>query len=315
MWRAGDVEWIINAIRGETTVREARWILLLAAAILVLPRLGSAAVPEYHRVEGWPAAGAPEYGTIAVSAVTVDAAGQTYVFQRAPHPVLVFDRDGKYLQSWGAGLFTHPHGCRVDPDGNLWVTDDSDHRVMKFTTEGKLLATFGVRNQRGVDSTHFNRPTDVAFAPSGDVYISDGYGNSRGVRLSHDGKFLGSWGRRGAGEGEFDLPHSVAVDAAGKVYVADRENARIQIFTPDGKFLAQWEDVGHPYGLALARDQQLFVTDGIANTVSLWSHDHRLRARWGGPGQMAMPHLLCVDDRGAVYVAEVNGKRVAKYVR
>lgn len=296
-------------------MRQARGMLLLALAALLLPRLAPAAVPEYHRVEGWPAAGAPEYGTVAVSAVTVDASGQVYVFQRAPHPVLVFDRDGKYLRSWGAGLFTHPHGCRIDPDGNMWVTDDFDHRVMKLTTEGKLLATFGVRNEAGNDSAHFNRPTDVAFAPSGDVYISDGYGNSRVVRLSHDGKFLGSWGRRGTGEGQFHLPHSVAVDATGKVYVGDRENSRVQIFTPEGQFLAQWQDVGHPYGLALTRDQQLLVADGIADTVSLWSLDHHLLARWGGSGKMAMPHLLCVDDRGAVYVAEINGKRVGKYVR
>src|SRR5207302_42663 len=160
--------------------------------------------------------------------------------------------------------------CRIDPEGNLWLTDNSDHRVMKFTPEGKLLATFGVRNEPGEDSTHFNRPTDVAFAPSGDVYISDGYGNSRVVRLSHGGKFLGAWGRKGAGEGEFNLPHSIAVDARGRVYVADRENARIQVFTPEGKFLAQWANGVHPYGIAMTPDAKLIVSDGLTNLLRLY---------------------------------------------
>src|SRR5262249_53593432 len=154
---------------------------------------------------------------------------------------------------------------------------------------------------------------DVAFAPSGDVYISDSYGNSRVVRFSHDGKFLGAWGRKGAGPGEFNLPHSVAVDARGRVYVADRENARIQVFTGEGKFLAQWANGVHPYGISLTPEEKLVVSDGLTNLLRLYDLDGKELARWGGPGkeagQMDLAHLLCVDDQGAVYVAEVNGKR------
>src|SRR5436190_15243210 len=213
-------------------------LLLTTGLLLALPLLARAGMPRYRVEPGWPAGAreAPDYGTAAVSALTTDRDGRVYVFQRATHPLLVFDRDGKYLRAWGAGLFTNPHGCRIDPEGNLWLTDNSDHRVMKFTTDGKLLASFGVKNEPGEDAAHFNRPADVAFGPEGDIYIADGYGNSRVVRLSHDGKFLGAWGKKGTGEGEFNLPHSVAVDAQGRVYVADRENARIQVFTPEGKF-------------------------------------------------------------------------------
>lgn len=300
-----------------------RWMRFvgLVTLLVVLP-VGShaGAPPAYHVVTGWPsgARGAPDYGTAAVSAVTTDAAGRVYVFQRTAHPLLIFDRDGKFLRAWGEGAFTSPHGCRVDPEDNLWLTDNADHRVMKWTTEGRLLATFGVRGEAGEDATHFNRPADVAFAPSGDVYIADGYGNSRVVRLSHDGRFLGAWGRKGKGEGEFNLPHSVAVDARGRVYAADRENARIQVFTPEGKFLSQWRDVGHPYGLCMMRDQRLFVTDGIANTVSVYDLEGKLQARWGSKGSAAgqfnLAHMITVDDRGAVYVTEIDGRRVQKFV-
>lgn len=293
--------------------------MLLAALALALPVLSRAETPAYRVVPGWPsgASAAPGYGTQAVSAVTTDAHGQVFVFQRAPQPVLVFDREGKYLRAWGAGTFTNPHGCRVDPEGNVWVTDNADHRVLKFTPEGKLLLTLGVKNQPGEDDTHFNKPTDVAFGPTGDVYVSDGYGNSRVVRFSHTGKYLGAWGKKGKGEGEFVLPHSVVVDARGQVYVADRENGRVQIFTPEGKFVSQWTNTGHPYGLALTRDQKLAVSEGLGNRVAVYDLEGKLLTRFGqagsAPGQFNMPHLLAADQQGALYVAEVNGKRVQKF--
>lgn len=293
---------------------------VVISALLALAGASRTQEPQYRPVAGWPAGAqqAAGYGMYAVSAVTTDVKGAVYVFQRAPQPVLVFDADGRFLRSWGAGLFTNPHGCRVDPEGNLWVTDNADHRVMKFTTDGKLLATFGVKSEPGEDAGHFNRPADVAFGPEGDVYIADGYGNSRVVRLAHDGRFLGAWGRKGTAEGEFNLPHSVAVDAKGRVYVADRENKRVQVFTREGKFLNQWSGV-QPYGLSMTRDQKLLVSDGKANRVYLFDLEGRPLTSWGssgsGPGQMNLAHLLCVDSRGAVYVAEVDGKRVQKFAR
>jgi DNA-binding beta-propeller fold protein YncE len=296
-----------------------RWLLPLAGILLTLPGVRAAQGPRY-RPAPWPATGGtppPDYGTAAVSGVAVDARGQLYLFQRTPRPLLIFDREGHFLRAWGEGLFTSPHGCRIDPQGNLWLTDNGDHRVMKFTTNGKLLATFGVKGEPGEDERHFNRPADVAFAPSGDVYVADGYGNSRVVRLSREGKFLGAWGRKGTGEGEFNLPHSVAVDAKGRVYVGDRENARIQVFTPEGKFTSQWRNTGHPYGLFLTRDQRLYVADGAANTVSIFDLEGHRLAQWGskgsGPGQFDTAHMICVDPHGAVYVTEINGKRLQKF--
>jgi DNA-binding beta-propeller fold protein YncE len=191
--------------------------------------------------------------------------------------------------------------------------------VLKLSSEGKLLASFGEQGKPGEDATHFNKPTDVAFAPNGDVYVSDGYGNSRVVRFSHDGKYLGAWGKKGTGEGEFNLPHAVVVDRRGRVYVADRENARIQVFTPEGKFITQWRDTGHPYGLYLTPDERLFVTDGIAHTLSLFDLNGKRLGQYGmpgkGPGEFDLPHLLTVDGEGAVYVCEINGKRIQKLIR
>lgn len=294
-------------------------LALIAAGILLA--WGSRATsdePAFRPVAGWPSGArtAPGYGTGAVSAVATDRQGRVFVFQRAPVPVLVFQRDGTFIRSWGAGEFSSPHGCRFDPDGNLWLTDNADHRVLKYTPEGKLLATFGTKGQAGEDATHFNKPTDIAFAPNGDFYVSDGYGNSRVVRFSRNGEYLGAWGRKGTGEGEFNLPHSVVIDRSGKVYVADRENARVQVFSPEGKFLTQWRDTGHPYGLYLTPDQRLYLTDGLANTLTVYDLSGKRLRRAGstgsGPGEYQLPHLLNVDDQGAVYVCEITGKRVQK---
>lgn len=276
----------------------------------------------YRPVAGWPSGGAqaPGYGSAAVSGVTTDRQGRVAVFQRAEPPVLLFDREGRYLSSWGKGEFTQPHGARFDPNGNLWLTDSADHRVLKFSPEGRLLATFGEKGVAGEDDRHFNRPADVAFAPNGDVYVADGYGNSRVVRLSAAGRRLGAWGQKGVGPGEFNLPHSIAVDASGRVIVADRENRRIQLFTAEGRFLSQWRHVGSPYGLHVFRtggQERLAVSDGVANQVAVYDLQGKELSRWGGAGtelgRFDLAHLLTVDDRGALYVAEVRGKRVQKF--
>ena len=271
----------------------------------------------------WPLPGRhiPDYGSQEVMAVSADdRADRVYVFQRSPdHPVLVFTRDGRFLSSWGAGLFTAPHGCRVAPDGSVWLTDNGDHRVLRFTGDGKLLRVWGVRGRAGNDATHFNRPADVAFAPSGDIYIADGYGNARVVRLSPAGQFVQAWGRHGNGRSEFHLVHSVAVGGDGRVYVGDRENRRIQVFTPDGRYLTVWTDVGFPFGLAfLPGSRQLVVADGVADTLGIYDLHGKRIARWGGtghaPGKMRRAHLCCTDATGSIYVAEVKNHRVQKFV-
>ena len=294
------------------------WPMLFVSLLPV--GLSAHAQTVYRSVRNWPANGghqAPGYGTQMVVGVATDSKGQVYVFQRTPHPVLVFDRAGNYLRTWGQGLFALPHGCRIDPQGNLWLTDVGLHQVFKYSPDGKRLAVWGVKNTPGNDASHFNQPADVAFGPKGDVYIADGYGNARIVHLGADGRFRNAWGRSGQAPGEFRLVHSVAVDASGRVYVVDRKNARIQVFTSEGRFLTAWAHVGHPFGLFLTPDQRLFVADGIADTVGIYSLTGQRLAQWGSPGsaagQMRRAHLLCVDDRGAVYVAEVNGKRVQKF--
>jgi len=293
----------------------------LVLLTLAVPLLCQAQNLSYRPDAGWPVGGkdAPDYGTAAVSGAAVDRQGNVYVFQRTPHPVLVFDRGGKYLRTWGEGRFPFPHGCRFDAEGNLWFTDIGDHLLLKFTPDGKLLQTIGSKGETGEDAAHFNKPADVAFAPNGEMYVADGYGNSRVVRFSKDGKYLGVWGKKGAGPGEFNLPHSIAVDPQGRVIVADRENNRIQVFTSEGKYLKEWNHVGSPFGLFLTKDGKLFVTDGRAHTLSAYDLEGKRLGQWGTmgrePGQFDLPHLLCVDDRGAIYVCEITGKRIQRLVR
>ena len=187
-----------------------------------------------------------------------------------------------------------------------------------FLKPANALPCTAKNTESGNDKTHFGRPADVAFAPDGSVYVADGYANSRVVHLTANGKFLNAWGSRGTAKKQFHLVHSVAVDKDGWVYVADRENARIQIFTASGTFIAQWTTVGHPFGLAWTPAQNLLVCDGVADTVSVYDKAGKRLARWGGggtaPGKFRRAHLLDVDQStGAVYVAEVKGQRVQKF--
>jgi DNA-binding beta-propeller fold protein YncE len=274
-------------------------------------------IPDYRPVAGWPQL--PEnikFGS--VSAVATDSKDRVYVFHRGKQPIMVFDRQGKFLRSWGDDVVKTAHGLRIDRENNVWVTDMGHHLVMKFDAQGKLLMTLGKKDRPGNTPDQFNRPTDIAIAPSGEFYVSDGYGNSRVVKFSREGKFLKEWGRKGKKEGEFDLPHSISLDAEGRVYVGDRENKRIQVFDGEGKFLAQFTESGAPYGLFLTGEGRLFVADGVAGWIRVLDLKGKPLGRWGekgtGAGQFNLPHMLCVDSQGAVYVTEVDGKRVQKFM-
>jgi DNA-binding beta-propeller fold protein YncE len=196
-----------------------------------------------------------------VSAVAVNAEGDVYVFHRglSADPVMIFNAQGKYLRSWGRGMFEVPHGMRIDPAGNVWTTDAGKHLVRKFTPGGELLLTLGKSGQAGNTPETFNKPTDIAFARNGDFYVSDGYGNKRIVKFSAAGKYLLEFGKPGSGRGEFNVPHSVALDSSGNVYVSDRENNRIQIFTGDGKFLRQWTHLGSTQNLFMTPKDELWI--------------------------------------------------------
>jgi DNA-binding beta-propeller fold protein YncE len=276
------------------------------------------------------------------AAVAADSRGRVYVFHRGPHRVLVFDRDGTYVTAWGENLFARPHGLFVGPDDLLYVTDDVGHTVRKFTAEGQLLLTLGVSGRpsdTGATSMDyrtirragppFHYPTNVALSPAGELYVSDGYGNARVHKFAPDGRLLLSWGEPGAGPGQFHLPHGIAVDRAGTVYVADRENSRVQLFTPEGEYLTEWTDVARPCQVFIDPEGAVFVAelgyrvamwpgtrppspDAPGGRVSVFSPEGRLLARWGGgerpgqPGDFLAPHGLWVDGRGDVYVAEVT---------
>ena len=256
-------------------------------------------------------------GLGACSAVAINSKGELYLFHRGPRPIQCFDSEGKFLRAWGDDLIKTAHGLRVDRDDNVWVTDVGGNFVYKFDPKGKLLLGLGM-GVAGVGNDEFNEPTDIAFGPKDEVYISDGYGNSRVMKFTQDGKFLMSWGTPGVERGQFRLPHSVIVDRDGRVLVGDRENNRIQVFDGDGNWQATWKGFA-PYGMAFDSEGHLFVADGRANQVLLLDEKGKVRKRWGrageGAGEVLMPHMLACDGEGNLYVAEVDGKRLQKFAR
>jgi len=260
------------------------------------------------------------------SGVDVDRQGHVWVFNRGAWPVMEFDRGGKFLQAWSADTFhvMSAHGLRVGPDGNLWCVDVDGHMVFKLSREGRILMILGKRqgvpgNNEAVDG--FQRPTNVAFKRDGNVYISDGYINTRVVEVTADGDYVRHWGKPGRGDGEFNLVHDVAVDTAGKVYVADRANERIQVFDPDGKYLAQWTNIGAPWGLTYsARENAIYMCDGKYCRIVKFSLDGEvlgtLAAYGKAPGKLDYAHSIAVDPSdGSIYTAEVSTARVQKWIR
>jgi DNA-binding beta-propeller fold protein YncE len=276
-----------------------------------------------------------------VAAVATDSRDRVYLFNRGEHPVIVLDRDGTFLYAWGEGLFARPHGLFVGSDDGLYCTDDLDHTVRKFTTEGRLLWTLGTSGRpsdtgatsmdyRGIlrAGPPFHYPTNLAVSPEGEIYISDGYGNARVHKFSDDGRLLFSWGEPGGGPGQFHVPHGIAVDDRGTVYVADRENSRIQLFTPGGEYVTSWTDVVRPCQVFISGAGDIYVAelgyragmwpgtsapsaDAPGGRVSVFDRRGVLKARWGGgenpcePGDFFAPHAIWVDSRGDIYVAEV----------
>ncbi len=253
----------------------------------------------------------------ACSAVAVSGKGEIYLFHRGKHPLLCFDREGNYLRSWGDDLIKTAHGLRVDRDEHLWVTDIGNHRVFKFDRNGKLLLALGT-GKPGQDDNQFDRPTDVAFGSNGEFYVSDGYGNTRVLKFSAEGKLIKTWGTPGKGAGQFNLPHAIVVDATGRVLVGDRENNRIQVFDSEGTLLETWVGFA-PYGLAFDDQGVLFVATGREHEVLCLDASGKVQRRWGqkgnAPGEFDLPHMLAFDASGNLYIAEVGGLRLQKFLR
>lgn len=260
------------------------------------------------------------------SGVDVDRHGHVWIFNRGAWPVMEFDRTGKFLQAWTSDTFrvVSAHGLRVGPDDNLWCVDVDGHVIFKLNREGRILLLLGKR--QGVPGSNdavdgFQRPTNVAFRAGGNVYISDGYVNSRVVEVTAEGDYVKHWGKPGRGEGEFNIAHDVTVDAGGNVYVADRANERIQVFDAEGKFLAQWTNLGAPWGLTYsARDRAIFMCDGKYNRIVKLSLTGEVLGTLGtygkAPGRLDYAHSIAVDQSdGSIYTAEVSNARVQKWVR
>lgn len=294
----------------------------------------------YTVVHGWPQL--PEGRILGqATGVDVDSTGNVFVFHRAGREwsedpaipliaeptVEVFEgQSGRHVRSWGANLFVMPHGLTIDGEDNVWVTDVLLHQIFKFNSRGELLLTLGEARVPGDDPAHFNLPTDVAVLPDGSFYVSDGYGNARVVKFSASGEYQFEWGSHGVDPGEFDLPHAIDIDAEGRVYVADRSNARIQVFDPRGAFKAQWRspEMGRPYSIAVAGNHAIVVDGGEqpeqgpdrsgAVEVDL---DGRTLTRFGRfgnyDGQFRLAHDVAIAPDGSVFVADAWGQRVQKF--
>ena len=279
-----------------------------------------------------------EWGQMA--GVAVDAKDRIYLHTRANPPVQVYTAAGKYIRGWGQDVIGSAHYLRIGPEGNVWVADLKNHTIMKFTPEGKLMMTLGTAGESGDDRRHFNKPTDMAITPAGDVFVSDGYGNSRVVHFDRHGKFVKAWGKPGTGPGEFNLVHSIVVDSQGTLYVADRSNARIQVFDQSGKFLAQWRNLLVPWGLCVSGDDEIWACgsspmiwpagggllgcppkdqvfmkfDRTGRLLQLWTVPKGKDGRQQ-PGEVNWLHAIALDSQRNIYAGDIQGRNAQKFVR
>ncbi len=283
-----------------------------------------------------------------VAAVEVGDAGYIWVYERCGgnscadsklDPILKFDSSGKLLASFGGGLILFPHGMAVDKDGNVWVADNrtapgKGQQAIKFSPDGKVLMRLGTAGVVGTGPDTFNMPSDIAIAPNGDIFVSDGHGgdsNARIVKFSKDGKFIKTWGKRGSGPGEFDSPHALAFDSRGRLYVADKGNSWIQIFDQDGNFIEQWTQFGKPSGVFIDKNDNLYVADSESNNARNPGYQRGIRIGSAKDGSVrafipdpntdpdfprtSAAEGVAADDNGVIYGSEVGPRDLKKYVK
>jgi streptogramin lyase len=301
----------------------------------------------YRTIENW--AKLPEGRTWGSTAgVSVDRHGDIWVAERCGAntcagsnlaPILEFDSSGKLLRSFGAGMFLFPHGMTVDKDGNIWVTDGQGangkgQQVFKFSPDGKVLMTLGKAGVAGDGPDTFNQPSAVAIAPNSDIFVADGHGgnsNNRIVKFTKDGKFIKTWGKKGTAPGEFDIPHCLAFDSKGRLFVGDRNNNRIQIFDQDGNFIEEWKQFSRPSGIFIDKNDVIYVADSESESVSKnhygWKRGIRIGNVKDGSVTAFIPDPVEVatgtsaaegvaaDSNGTIYGAEVGPKDLKKYVK
>jgi DNA-binding beta-propeller fold protein YncE len=312
-------------------------VTLIGAAYAAIDAAATNNLPDpYRPVENW--AQLPtgvQWGQ--VIGVQPDPSGNIWVFHRSDPAILEFDASGKFLKSFGAGMFVQAHGLAIDREGNIWVTDaqgkdGKGQQVFKFSPEGKILMTLGKAGVAGSGHDTFNGPCDVATAPNGDIFVADGHGgdtNARVVKFSKDGKYIKEWGRKGSGPGEFDTLHSIAMDSKGRLFIADRGNSRIQIFDQDGKFIDQWKQFGRPSGIYISKSDTLYSVDsqsdektnsGVKRGIRIGSaKDGSVKAfipDTSTDPQIALAEGVSANAKGdTIYAAGVSSMGLHKFVR
>jgi sugar lactone lactonase YvrE len=246
----------------------------------------------------------PEITWRYMAGVAVDSKDQVWTLNAVDPPVQVYDKSGSLIKTWGNGLFKGPHYLRIDHEGNIWIADYSRHVVRKFTPDGEVLLTLGTMDEPGDDDLHLSGPTDMAISPAGDVFVTDGYGNNRVVHYDAQGRFVKTWGKLGVDAGDLSQPHSIAMDSQGRLYVAERNNARIQLFDQDGNSLAQWRHLINPWGIWISPRDEIYVCGSAP-------------ARWTERGNLGNPPtdqlLIKFDTTGralelSVFPMVQNGK-------
>ena len=322
---------------------------LAAAGLLAQPNPYRTVANWFQLPEGrmWGSTSAVEVDRDGASLWVAERCGANSCAGKTDPPILKFDASGKLVASFGEGLFIFPHGITVDAEGNVWVTDGQGRdgkgqQVFKFSPQGKVLLTLGKAGVAGDGPDTFNQPDDVAIAPNGDIFVSDGHtpgmGNARVVKFTRDGKFVKQWGKHGSGPGEFEVPHALAFDSRGRLFVGDRANNRIQIFDQDGNFLDQWKQFSRPSGIYIDKNDVLYVTDSESTGKPGygynpgWRRGIRIGSAKDGTVTAFIPDPLApdadgklpatsaaegvaADAAGNVYGAEVGPKAVKKYVR
>jgi len=264
----------------------------------------------------------------AYAAVAFDVQGDLYALNRGPKPLMEFDADGKFIRAFGDGLFVRSHGLRIDRDGNLWATDVGGHIVVKLSPQGQVLLTLGTKGQAGAwdeaaGTRLLNQPNDVAIAANGDIFVAEGHtpgamGDPRVLKFDRTGKFIKSWGGKGREPGKFEVAHGLAIDAGGLLWVADRENQRIQVFDQNGTFVREMKYAGLPCSFAIGRDA-VFMVNGFAGQVLKLDLNGKVLAAVGKPGtglgEFGEAHFIAVSPRGELFVADSVNGAMQKFVK